>query len=635
MLGNVSKCNTFDDMLPRVLALCGQAASCSVVHLPELPAASILGHSIYDIRGSMTGPGGEDHGESVSTLFRIGRREVLLCLSNLSSLWTKVACVALKRLVSEGSELSARLIGSSSDIIPHLCHVHRGLKLIETERGQGVHYGRGVTPKSRRMLLACICDLETAAGGQGGASPMLYQLFEDTVRMVASFKSRVQQLSDKDVFACCEAVLDLGSFPSSAICSLFAKQPNEPSTMTECLEVLNAIGVQGYRRISTGDQGDSRDSAWLMQWNRLRAALFFLFKHSASPDLAPIACAMIQTLVTAECEAVHRQCMAGPSSSSSLFQDELVSSEFVPAGLFIRVVGEVVMCARRKSQTCSTLAGCFSTICELSDPVLSSICHPCSEPHSGAFADPRPTIIEAWLFTLVELLTSFDFALPGSQLERTVTETFIAVLTLLFNPSMGKTSEERALDKGPSLDGPQSLALMAFVTSFFERGASLLETVSNRLLHTMPVAFDSDAGGPGHRGAAIIVAAILRAIQGALPPWAVESVPEVFSSFYSAIGKDASSFEVILRLSMIVRNNSQEDMGGVKTGSLLSGHYFETMSGQAKTQFVTQAVNLAQKDNASSWRRLKVLVKAACGGKKKETDFGQKPSLTRWDFERV
>jgi hypothetical protein len=40
---------------------------------------------------------------------------------------------------------------------------------------------------------------------------------------------------------------------------------------------------------------------------------------------------------------------------------------------------------------------------------------------------------------------------------------------------------------------------------------------------------------------------------------------------------------------------------------------------------------LAKEDSIASWKRLKVIIKQACGGKKKDTDFNQRPALTRWD----
>ena len=74
--------------------------------------------------------------------------------------------------------------------------------------------------------------------------------------------------------------------------------------------------------------------------------------------------------------------------------------------------------------------------------------------------------------------------------------------------------------------------------------------------------------------------------------------------------------------------------GGLISGQLLSGRYFESLTTQAKSVFVNEAKQLAATGGVANWRRLKGLIKQACGGKKKDTDFNQKPSPTRWEFDR-
>jgi hypothetical protein len=75
--------------------------------------------------------------------------------------------------------------------------------------------------------------------------------------------------------------------------------------------------------------------------------------------------------------------------------------------------------------------------------------------------------------------------------------------------------------------------------------------------------------------------------------------------------------------------------GRVQPGDLFSGKMFAQFSEKAKITFIADVTKLCEKDDNASWRRMKAIVKQACGGKKKETDFGQKPALTRWDFTRI
>ena len=59
------------------------------------------------------------------------------------------------------------------------------------------------------------------------------------------------------------------------------------------------------------------------------------------------------------------------------------------------------------------------------------------------------------------------------------------------------------------------------------------------------------------------------------------------------------------------------------------------MNEKSKSTFVAQTVEIARADNIAAWRRLKGLIKQACGGKKKDTDFKQRPAVTKWEFDRI
>jgi hypothetical protein len=129
------------------------------------------------------------------------------------------------------------------------------------------------------------------------------------------------------------------------------------------------------------------------------------------------------------------------------------------------------------------------------------------------------------------------------------------------------------------------------------------------------------------------VAALFRAMQGSLPPWTVESIPQIFSALYGAVGKDAQLFVHVLGLAMQVRLRVSH-YGGLVAGQLLSGGQFEGASEAFCQIFLAQVAEICQTDTAGGWKKMKHVVKSACGGKKKETDYKQKPSPTRWEFDR-
>jgi hypothetical protein len=381
-----------------------------------------------------------------------------------------------------------------------------------------------------------------------------------------------------------------------------------------------------------------------------------LIKKSAqgAGDISERGAAIIVACTSAECEAIHRQCMCGPLSASNIFVDEVVSPESIPAGLMIRALVEIVTqtcCHLNHDQSVRSLQNCIQALATLKEPVLVTISLKCPDPqcNTEAFVDPRPTLAEAWfqaMSALAEIVTtqqtSERIVMP-SAVENLLVDTCSIMVSLLFYPSLGKTISERASDPGMSLDGPHSLAMMSFFGAYFRLQIGMLQKAGERLLGLVPTNLQAAqifCTDRTFQGTAIIGASLFRACQGALPPWAIEAIPEVYSALFEfALGNDVDVFGLWIRLSMELRLQSSPQttpsLGSLSDGQLLSGRCFEGMSNQAKMNFVNEAKLLARAGGGADWRRLKGLIKQACGGKKKDTDFNQKPSPTRWDFERV
>ena len=64
------------------------------------------------------------------------------------------------RLANESGPLSMVFLRSKESILVDLCDLYQSLKRIEDQRGIEVFYGVGVLPKSRRILLGVICNLQ-------------------------------------------------------------------------------------------------------------------------------------------------------------------------------------------------------------------------------------------------------------------------------------------------------------------------------------------------------------------------------------------------------------------------------------------------------------------------------------------
>lgn len=81
-------------------------------------------------------------------------------------------------------------------------------------------------------------------------------------------------------------------------------------------------------------------------------------------------------------------------SSSSLFHEDIVSADSVPAGLFIQAVSDVLGASVGHGVRISEVQRCVSVLYTSRGYVLSSILLNCSDPHTGAFLDPRTTLAE-------------------------------------------------------------------------------------------------------------------------------------------------------------------------------------------------------------------------------------------------
>jgi len=206
--------------LPLVL----EAATLSLERLPELAAESTLGRTPYDVRGTMRGPGGEDH----------------------------VGCLAMMRLSNESPALTLAVVAVAAPFIARLCHIHHHLKLVELERGMGVHHGKGMTATSRRILLNALSHLELSSNGQAGASSALEGLFHDAIATLASFHGHAA-FNEQSLYTMCEATFDLAAFSPAIVASLFAGDHDPTGQKTACMESLTSACIRGYQSVSTSE----------------------------------------------------------------------------------------------------------------------------------------------------------------------------------------------------------------------------------------------------------------------------------------------------------------------------------------------------------------------------------------------
>lgn len=565
------------------------------------------GDTRYDVRGTMRGPGGEDH----------------------------VGCLALKRLVEETDHLAEFIMtprgGLGPPILMEIGKIHDEMKAIENSRGPGVFHGKGILPRSRRIIIGVISRLSMIDVCQSMQSvqSMLVEKFFSPVTAIATSREAAIAGDPERVYRICEAAFDLASFSSEIVSGLFAPSEEDEAgrVRIDCLHTLVETGISGYKRISTSSPPDN----YCIQWGRLRGALLALMRKSAYPGLPPLAVEAVVKWNHVECEAIATQCHAGPASISSIFHESVISEDMVPAGAFVRVIGEILgdLSDHSKRLECSpermleSFTYCILVLEKSMAAVLGAILLESPSPSTDCYIDPRHTLAEAWFLSLTQLIEFFErnghtnTICEDVILLKIISESCAVGLLLLFFPSLTAGKGNNVSDAGMALDGPHTMALMDFLESSFALGQQMLEKVAGHL--------ETRLGSPG---VSLVGAALFRGCSGGLPPWAIEFLPRVYAALYSALGKDSFNFGRMLTVSMEVRLDAgAERFHGVRPGDLFAGRLFEKLTDRTKHEFIQRSLELCSKDTTDAWRRFKVIMKQLCVSKENSCKILRKGEL--------
>lgn len=273
----------------------------------------------------------------------------------------------------------------------------------------------------------------------------------------------------------------------------------------------------------------------------------------------------------------------------------------VHAGLYIILIRDCLdRIAKNKDQIEETGVHecwkCLSVLQYCAPSVTQLLVH--SSPEANSHVDPRPTIAEAWYLTLGSLVSicrnheMVAACLIGDGVEKLFGESLSVVMALVLLKDLGtKKDPARPIQIGLSLDGPHTLAMQSFVSESVLLGPSILAETSIMSIIQLDqsTSFVGTACVP-----AILVAALLRSISGALPPWTVEEAPALFRSIYVATGSDVDGFVRILRASTML--SASASFGGVRPGELLAGKYLDA-SGSHIESFLSQTKEVCNKGN--------------------------------------
>jgi hypothetical protein len=133
------------------------------------------------------------------------------------------------RLSTESDHLAVQWLNAAAyvqrvtinDVLLGLVKTHDELKECELQRGPAIDYGRGVTPKTRRILLNTIARLLFGplknASMIDSARSRLHDTFLSNYEHVIHIYDRNDALTVEKMFYICERTFDLASFPPELI----------------------------------------------------------------------------------------------------------------------------------------------------------------------------------------------------------------------------------------------------------------------------------------------------------------------------------------------------------------------------------------------------------------------------------
>ena len=285
-----------------------------------------------------------------------------------------------------------------------------------------------------------------------------------------------------------------------------------------------------------------------------------------------------------------------------MFIDNVVGEEFLHAGCYILLVRDCIdrIAMKKDNNEVIECHMCLSVLRSVAPVVIPLLVH--HSPEATAHVDPRPTIAESWFLTLKSLVSvcqkndKIASNLANEGIECLLADSLGVVMSLIFLKDLGtKTTTAPEVQRGMTLDGAQTLAMTSFSAESLKLGPSVL---SERAIDIVQVA---DALGSTSVCPAIFIAALLRAVSGALPPWSVEDLPDLFESVYISFGSNPDDFAQLLSISTKLK--SALSFGGVRNGELLAGRYLDVSDNHIKS-FISQTKEVCNKGMCFGGRRL-------------------------------
>ena len=348
--------------------------------------------------------------------------------------------------------------------------------------------------------------------------------------------------------------------------------------------------------------------------------------------ISDVALGVIVILNQTECDALK--------NNWTVFHETLISEDILPAGAFLNILGESLKSidSRLKSGQISYIEACnnglnIAKTLDLSRSVFETVLTSTEHFYSG-YVDPRPFMSEAWYGAMKYLLVTCTSLNGGIQIiqediiQNLLIDSCVGAIIMI----LSQTHSKETFNGIVSMDAPHTLIVVDFLQLVIPHIPNVLEHIGLKLRTKIAVRYAStDAKtelvtNEWLFGGSVLTASLMRGSSGGLPPWAIESIPDLFSSIFSACGSNTMNFSAIMKSTMLLTFES---------GTKLAGKYFERISDHSAAQFLEQAQESARRNDSEGWRRFKGAVKNICGGKKKDSGYNLKPALTSWECSRI
>ena len=441
-------------------------------------------------------------------------------------------------------------------------------------------------------------------------------------------------VSAKKMRKLADGLLDLAQFP--------------PQIIIACLEgvlKIDSVLHWGFSFFSGKSSLSDEEQDVVCQWGRTRGAFAkILARARIEPGMDAAEGAVLATsagVVNAELAAA-KSLFTQQSCSAALqlaFSGPVIGSEVLPAGIFIKIMGDGVLGQSALRRFLSSVSGSLLDLLMLG-LLGSDLCRSFVEGKGrwekvnalhGAcdWEDPRNATGEAFLFVCRKALKEINLKAGGQDISDNFFEVVSRIVFFVCIDWLvgGCGTNFNAINYDDSF----TLEILDFLPLAL-RHPSVLARVGVIFKEYMAAQDGCEIVGMvnvcDEGGVVMIVAALLHAASGRAPPWALEYIPPSFEGIFHGIGKN---YDVMAKI--VETATSAGSKWVTKHGSKpLGGNYVSRLKPPARADLFRC---LAECCSSGGWKNFKSGLKMACGRKKKNTTFRLKPGRRDFENERI